>query len=189
MIDLDTTIDRLFQRRSHEQRFVFGLGDISKQAYATGFSTEAACFAVGAWGLPGAIGLGLALANPGLQIIVVDGDGAVLHAPGHLAMLADLALTNFHLVVINNGVLQSSGGQRIAALQRGVSIARIIRAHGFSDVVEVAATTELECLSRAAHEARFSIVHTAVVARRRGRVPLAAVRAGFQPVSDPSGDG
>lgn len=184
MIGLDDTIECLFQSRLISQYFVFGLGDISKQGYCSGFPTEVAFYMVGAWGLPASFGLGLAMANPERQIVVIDGDGSFLHSPGHLANLAYLGLRNYHLVIINNNILQSSGGQRIPALEKGLQIAGIIKSFGFSNVLEVRDVESLGLLNRQHNEPRFSIVRTATDDRRRSRVPLAVVRSSFQTLPD-----
>ncbi len=180
MINLNDTIDYLFQERANSQRYVFGLGEISKQGYAIGFPSDVAHFLIGAWGLPASVGLGLALANPNLQIVVIDGDGSFFHCPGHLANLASLRLRNYHLIIINNKIYQSSGGQKIPALVKGVQIPRIIEAYGFSDILEIEDAKNLGLLHRQGHEARFSIVRTDIDDQRRKRVPLDVVRSSLQ---------
>src|SRR5688572_30587689 len=64
-----------------------------------------------------AIGLGLALAQPRRQVIVLNGDGSLLMSLGNLVTIAAAApdnqpLTNFTLVLCDNGVYEVTGRQR-----------------------------------------------------------------------------
>lgn len=59
------------------------------------------------------IGLGLALGRPDKQVIVIDGDGSLLHQMGILAVIGSKAPHNFHHFILCNGVYQSTGGQPI----------------------------------------------------------------------------
>jgi thiamine pyrophosphate-dependent acetolactate synthase large subunit-like protein len=57
-----------------------------------------------------ALGLGLALAQPGRGVIVLNGDGCTLMSLGCLVTLADHP-ANLFLVVIDNGHYEVTGGQ------------------------------------------------------------------------------
>ena len=58
-------------------------------------------------GLAPSIGLGLALAQPEQQVIVLDGDGGTLMNPGALVTIARLASPNLLHIVWDNGQYQS----------------------------------------------------------------------------------
>lgn len=64
---------------------------------------------VGCMGSASTIGLGIALAQPGRTVIVVDGDGSLLMQLGSLVTIAGAAPTNFFHVVFENGVYETSG--------------------------------------------------------------------------------
>ncbi|MAX72418.1 thiamine pyrophosphate-dependent enzyme [Alterinioella nitratireducens] len=51
-----------------------------------------------------ALGLGLALAQPERQVVVLDGDGSLLMQLGSLVTIAGAAPRNFTHIVFNNGV-------------------------------------------------------------------------------------
>jgi sulfopyruvate decarboxylase subunit beta len=70
-------------------------------------------FSMGAMGLASSHGLGLALANPGKRIIVLDGDGSLLMNLGSLVTIAAVAPDNFVHFVCNNGCYEANGGHPI----------------------------------------------------------------------------
>lgn len=64
-------------------------------------------------GLP--LALGMALAQPEREVMVVSGDGALVMSLGALITIADSGVTNLTIVVIENGVYEVTGGQQTAA--------------------------------------------------------------------------
>jgi sulfopyruvate decarboxylase subunit beta len=108
---------------------------------ANGFLSRAACAAgdrpenfymVGSMGLAGAIGLGLALAQPGRGVVVIDGDGNLLMGLGCLPLIAERAPRRFLHVVLDNGLYASTGGQR--SIADAVDLAAIAAAAGYQHV-------------------------------------------------------
>ncbi len=79
-----------------------------------------------------ALGLGLALARPGLGVVVVNGDGSTLMNLGCLVTLAHHP-ADVWLVVLDNGQYEVTGGQPtagtghadFAALARAAGVARV----------------------------------------------------------------
>jgi sulfopyruvate decarboxylase subunit beta len=62
-----------------------------------------------------ALGLGLALAKPRRDVLVLNGDGAMLMNLGSLVTIVASGVTNLTLVVLENGVYEVTGGQKTAA--------------------------------------------------------------------------
>src|SRR6476620_568111 len=60
-----------------------------------------------------ALGQGLALAQPGRGVIVVNGDGGMLMSLGSLVTLANHP-ANVYLLVMDNELYEVTGGQRTA---------------------------------------------------------------------------
>jgi thiamine pyrophosphate-dependent acetolactate synthase large subunit-like protein len=91
------------------------------------------CHIPSCMGHTSAIGLGLALAQPRRQVIVLSGDGGVLMSLGNLVTIAAAhdaePLTNFTLIVCDNGVYEVTGRQRTPGGQ--VDFAGLARASGF----------------------------------------------------------
>jgi phosphonopyruvate decarboxylase len=104
---------------------------------------------VGSMGHASQIALGLALHQPLLQIICLDGDGAAIMHMGGLAIVGSERPRNFKHVLLNNGAHDSVGGQPTAAF--AIDLCAIAAACGYTDVNRV---TELESLRAAAARLR-----------------------------------
>ena len=89
---------------------------------------------VGSMGCASMLGLGLALARPDLQVVVVDGDGAALMRLGAMATLAAYGPTNLCHLLLDNGMHESTGGQ--ATVSAGLSFAAIAAASGYRTTYE-----------------------------------------------------
>ncbi|OWK47134.1 thiamine pyrophosphate-dependent enzyme [Fimbriiglobus ruber] len=78
------------------------------------------------------LGLGLALAKPGLGVVVLNGDGGLLMNLGCLVTLAqhDVPVT---VVLIDNGLYEVTGGQPVVGAGR-TDFAGLARAAGISRV-------------------------------------------------------
>jgi thiamine pyrophosphate-dependent acetolactate synthase large subunit-like protein len=78
------------------------------------------------------LGLGLALAQPGRGVIVINGDGCMLMNLGSLVTLAEQAAL-VYLIILDNGLYEVTGGQvyagsgrvDFALLARGAGIERV----------------------------------------------------------------
>jgi len=81
-----------------------------------------------------ALGLGVALARPEREVVVLHGDGATLMSLGSLVTVAASGATNITVVVVDNGVYEVTGGQRTAGASCGVDFAAMARAAGFVTV-------------------------------------------------------
>lgn len=85
-----------------------------------------------------ALGLGLALAKPGREVLVLNGDGAMLMNLGSLVTIVASRATNLTLVVFDNGVYEVTGKQQTAAASAAghatVDFAGFARAAGIASV-------------------------------------------------------
>jgi phosphonopyruvate decarboxylase len=64
-------------------------------------------------GSASSLGLGLALAQPGHKVMVLDGDGSLLMQLGSLVTVVEAGPANFYHFVFANGLNQSTGNQPI----------------------------------------------------------------------------
>src|SRR5262249_51399933 len=84
------------------------------------------------------LGLGLAMAQPGRGVIVVNGDGSMLMNLGNLVTLANQPV-NLYLLVVDNGLYEVTGGQPTAGAGRTDFAARagaagVGRVYPFNDL-------------------------------------------------------
>jgi thiamine pyrophosphate-dependent acetolactate synthase large subunit-like protein len=99
-------------------------------------------YMIGSMGLASSIGLGLALSRPARAVVVLDGDGNVLMNMGTLASIGVAAPSNFHHIVLDNGMYASTGGQR--TISDRVRLEQIALAAGYRAVRRVSERADLE---------------------------------------------
>ncbi|UTR15955.1 thiamine pyrophosphate-dependent enzyme [Salipaludibacillus sp. LMS25] len=75
-------------------------------------------YMVGSMGMAAPIGLGLAIDNPNIEVIVLDGDGSLLMNMGFMSMVGELKPSNFTHVVLDNHMHESTGGQKTIKITR-----------------------------------------------------------------------
>src|SRR5262249_60816603 len=63
------------------------------------------------------LGLGIALAQPGRGVVVINGDGCTLMNLGSLVTLASQP-TDVYLLILDNGLYEVTGGQPVAGAGR-----------------------------------------------------------------------
>jgi thiamine pyrophosphate-dependent acetolactate synthase large subunit-like protein len=85
-----------------------------------------------AMGLALPVALGLAVAQPGRRVVVVEGDGGLLMHLGSLVTVGAVAPANLTILLVQNDVHAASGGQPLTAA--GLDLAGLARwarlAHG-----------------------------------------------------------
>ncbi len=84
-----------------------------------------------------ALGMGLALAKPEREVVVLNGDGCMLMNLGSLVTIVASGARNITLVVLENGIYEVTGGQQTAAStvkHATVDFAAMARAAGFASV-------------------------------------------------------
>ncbi len=80
------------------------------------------------------LALGIALACPAREVIVLSGDGSLLMNLGCLVTVIDSRATNLSVILLNNGLYEVTGGQLIAAKRACTDFGGIARAVGFQTV-------------------------------------------------------
>lgn len=112
-------------------RELFAIADRPNQLYM-----------VGSMGCASSCGLGLSLALPGKRIVVADGDGAALMRMGNFATAGAYGRDNFHHLLLDNGVHESTGGQ--STVSRAISFAGVARACGYRRAEEGLGAEDLQ---------------------------------------------
>ena len=101
----------------------------------------------GGMGKASSIAIGVCLARPDKQVIVIDGDGSLLMNLGSIVSVAGKAPANLYHFVIDNGVYAVTGGQPVPN-SRGSSFvgmaksAGYLAAYEFDDLEEFATTID-----------------------------------------------
>jgi thiamine pyrophosphate-dependent acetolactate synthase large subunit-like protein len=80
------------------------------------------------------LGLGLALAQPEYEVVVISGDGSLLMSLGCLATVSASRATNLTILLLDNGMYEVTGGQQTPGHQAQVDFAALARATGFRTV-------------------------------------------------------
>jgi thiamine pyrophosphate-dependent acetolactate synthase large subunit-like protein len=99
-------------------------------------------YAPSAMGQAPLLGLGIAIAQPDRQVIVMNGDGCMLMNLGCLVTITAAAPRNFVLIVCDNAVYEVTGQQLTAAAEPArpgalpVDYCQIARGSGFREVHE-----------------------------------------------------
>ncbi len=86
----------------------------------------------GAMGGAAMIGLGLALAQPAIPVLVVTGDGEMLMGMGALATIGAQCPRNLSILVLDNGLYEETGGQHTHTVL-GTDLPGVARACGLTD--------------------------------------------------------
>lgn len=125
---------------------VCNIGDPSRELYSVRDAANQ-FYMLGSMGMASSIGLGIAMACPDKKVLAIDGDGAVLMNLGTLATIADQRPDNYLLLIIDNGVYGSTGGQPTCAARLS-NLGSIARGTGVRDVRTVSTGAELETALR-----------------------------------------
>jgi thiamine pyrophosphate-dependent acetolactate synthase large subunit-like protein len=148
------------------------------------------------WGAMGGavmIGLGIALAQPKLPVVVITGDGEMLMGMGSLATVGLQKPGNLTIVVLDNEVYGETGGQasHTAATVDLVSVARgcgIADARALATMAEIEAfAPEMQDVSSGPHFANIKIDSAnleRVLSSRDGQFTVTRMRGalGFGPI-------
>jgi thiamine pyrophosphate-dependent acetolactate synthase large subunit-like protein len=101
------------------------------------------------WGAMGGavmIGLGMALAQPKLPVVVITGDGEMLMGMGSLATVGLQKPGNLTIVVLDNEVYGETGGQA-SHTAATVDLVGVARSCGIADARTLATMAEIEAFA------------------------------------------
>jgi thiamine pyrophosphate-dependent acetolactate synthase large subunit-like protein len=102
------------------------------------------------WGAMGGavmIGLGLALAQPNLPVVIITGDGEMLMGMGSLATVGLQKPKNLSIVVLDNESYGETGGQ-VSHTAATADLVGIARACGISDSRALSTLGEIEVFAK-----------------------------------------
>ena len=139
------------------------------------------------------IGLGIALAQPKLPVVVITGDGEMLMGIGSLATVGLQGPRNLTIVVLDNEVYGETGGQA-SHTAATVDLVGVARSCGIADARAIATTTDVEAFAQGLQDVssgpRFASIKIdsanleRVLSSRDGSFILTRIRGslGFGPI-------
>jgi len=148
------------------------------------------------WGAMGGavmIGLGVALAQPKLPVVVITGDGEMLMGMGSLATVGLQKPGNLSIVVLDNEIYGETGGQA-SHTAATVDLVGVAHSCGIADARALATMAEIEGFAKAMqdvasgpHFASVKIDHAnleRVLSSRDGQFTVTRIRSalGFGPI-------
>ncbi|MET3849137.1 MULTISPECIES: phosphonopyruvate decarboxylase [Paenibacillus] len=102
-------------------------------------------YMVGSMGCVSSFGLGLALSQPGKNIVVIDGDGSLLMRMGSLATNGYYSPNNMIHILLDNNAHESTGGQ--STVSHNIDFVNIAASCGYTRAIHVHNLEELKaCL-------------------------------------------
>ena len=101
----------------------------------------------GAMGGAATFGLGLALAQPRVPVLVLVGDGECLMGLGALATIAVQRPANLSVVVLDNGLYGETGAQRSHTFGGLTDLAQVARACGIAETMRVETEAQVDGLA------------------------------------------
>jgi thiamine pyrophosphate-dependent acetolactate synthase large subunit-like protein len=165
-----TSLDAIRQllRAAGESPIIASLGHPAYDLFAAG-DRAANFYTWGSMGLASSIGLGLALAQPGQRVYVLDGDGSLLMNLGSLATIGWTRPGNLVLVVLDNERYATTGGQDTATAH-GADLEAAARAMGLPWAATVRSAGALSQVLAQTMEGRGPWM---IVAKVEGSAPTA----------------
>jgi len=148
------------------------------------------------WGAMGGavmIGLGMALAQPKLPVVVITGDGEMLMGMGSLATVGLQKPANLTIVVLDNEVYGETGGQASHTAST-VDLVGVARSCGISDARAIATMADIGTFASSMQEVssgpRFASIKIdsanleRVLSSRDGQFTVTRIRGalGFGPI-------
>jgi thiamine pyrophosphate-dependent acetolactate synthase large subunit-like protein len=129
---------------------VTGLGSSSYDAMAAGDHPRT-FFLWGAMGGAAMVGMGLALAQPDQNVVVITGDGEQLMGLGSFATIGVQKIKNLSIVVLDNSHYGETGMQA-SHTGLGVDLVGIARSCGFASSEKVTDMAGVEALRKRLHK-------------------------------------
>jgi thiamine pyrophosphate-dependent acetolactate synthase large subunit-like protein len=140
LLERRSVVSRLLAERN-DAIVVGGLGASTYDIAAAG-DHDRNFYLWGAMGGAVMIGLGMALAQPKLPVVVITGDGEMLMGMGSLATVGLQKPANLTIVVLDNEVYGETGGQASHTAST-VDLVGVARSCGISDARAVATMADI----------------------------------------------
>lgn len=161
-LDRRAVVARVLEDR-RDLLVVTGLGSPSYDVMAAG-DHDRNYYLWAAMGSAAMVGLGLALAQPSLPVLVVTGDGEMMMGLGALATIAVQKPKNLTIAVIDNGQFGETGMQTSHS-GHGIAIDKIAASCGFpwtKEIRDMAGVDDLRTRAHARDGVKLATIKVAV---------------------------
>jgi len=145
LLDRRQVVDTLLADRK-DALVVAGLGASTYDLAAAGDNARN-LYLWGAMGGAVMIGLGLALAQPKLPVVVVTGDGEMLMGMGSLATVGLQKPKNLTILVLDNEAYGETGGQ-VSHTSTAADLVGVARSCGIADSKAISTLGEIEAFAK-----------------------------------------
>jgi thiamine pyrophosphate-dependent acetolactate synthase large subunit-like protein len=129
---------------------VSGLGSSTYDVAAAG-DNDKNFYLWGAMGGAAMLGLGIALAQPNVPVLVVTGDGEMLMGMGSFSTMALQNPPNLTIAVLDNGLFGETGGQATHTA-RVTDLAKVAQGCGVAEVREIKADADVAAFAGKVHD-------------------------------------
>jgi phosphonopyruvate decarboxylase len=134
ILSRERAIEVLSQYLKKDYFFISTTGKTSRELYEIRqkYNEDTGCdfYIIGSMGFASSLGLGVAL-NTAKQVVILDGDGALLMHMGNMATIGYYQPPNLIHVLLNNGSYESTGSQPTVA--HNINFVDIAKACGYKD--------------------------------------------------------
>jgi thiamine pyrophosphate-dependent acetolactate synthase large subunit-like protein len=147
-LDRRAVVQRLLAGR-RDVVVVAGLGAAAYDLAAAG-DHDRNFYLWGAMGSAATIGLGLALAQPDIPVLVITGDGEMLMGMGAFATIGQHDPKNLTIVILDNEAYGETGRQATHTA-RGTDLSAVAKACGIADARLMATMAEVDAFAGRVH--------------------------------------
>lgn len=126
---------------------------------------------VGSMGHASSVALGIALAKPNRNVVVLDGDSAAIMHLGAMTMVSKYKLPNYLHIVLNNGAHESVGGQPSAGFM--IDFTKIAEACGYETIGKAVDNEQelIEALDKLKKSQKASFIEVRIHKGLKGDLP------------------
>jgi len=155
-----------------DELVVCNLGYPSRELYVLEDRPEN-FYMLGSMGLASSISLGIAIAQPGRQVVCIEGDGSILMNLGSLATIANVNPPNLTIIVIDNGTYGSTGDQPTATSGR-TRLDVMARGAGFEHVTTISTQQDISPVLKLRGECSFILIKVEPGNALVGHIPISS---------------
>lgn len=156
-----STIQDAAAKTGEKYVFIATTGFTGRELWSE-FDSEHNLYMVGSMGCALPLGLGMAIGNPKVKVVVIDGDGALLMRTGSMGTVAEYNPSNLIHICLDNEQYSTTGGQSRGC--RGVCWGSLAAAFGYHETYSVNTPIEIcNAVESSFNSPNASFIHIPIV--------------------------